>query len=158
MSMQPGGTYCGTDNINNMIEVNVNNNVITVLGQEYVLPSPVLYKLTTTLPNSLIYVTSTNGGLLQEAVQITVNLNGNEQAIPLVTYNRYYYMTKQAQFAATQVTVNANGSMSAILDPTAINPQEYNGQEFTLTGNVLTAQTTLIGTSIAGETIPASGS
>lgn len=136
--------YVGTDNINNMIPVTVNGNIITVLGNEYVLPSPVQYKLSTSLPNTIIYVLSTIGGMISQAVQITVNMNSSEVASALVNLINYYYLTGSNTFAAMSVTVN-NGSMTAELDTAAIDTSTYSGQYFTLSGNVLQGQTPLTG-------------
>lgn len=137
--------YNAVDNINNIIPVSVNGNVITVLGQEYILPTPVIYKLNVNLPNSIVYALATNNGLLTQAVQITVTLSSTEEASAMVSLINYYYLNGQQTFAATQVTVN-NNNMTAILDASFIDQSVYSGQNFILNGNVLQGQTLLSGT------------
>ncbi len=149
-------TYSSTDQLNNFIDVTVNGNVVTVLGQEYVLDNPVLFKQPTNLPNTLVYVTSVNAGMMMEAVQLVANVGSDDVVSVLVTYNRYYYLqTNQTpmQFPATQVTVN-NGNMSAILNVAEMNSTQYQGQNLTLTGNVLCAQTVLTGIPYSGSGSP----
>jgi hypothetical protein len=156
MAYNPGSNvYVGTDNISSMIAVNVNGNIITVLGNEYVLPSPVQYKLQTTLPNTLIYVINSVGGMISQAVQITVSMNSSEVTTALVTLINYYYLTGSNTFAATSVTVN-NGSMTAQLDTAGIDTSTYSGQFFTLNGNVLEGQTVLTGTPLTSTQTSAS--
>jgi hypothetical protein len=142
--------YVGTDTINNMIPVNVNGNVITVLNQEYILENPVLYKLNVNLPNTIVYALQTSNGLISQALQITIAMSAQEEATAIVSLINYYYLSGQNTFNATQVTVN-NGNMTAILDPTTINQSLYSGQSFTLTGNVLQGQTVLNGTTVTSN-------
>lgn len=148
--------YNGTDNINNMIPVTVNGNVVTVLGQEYVLPSPVLYKLNVNLPNSIVYALANNNGLITQALQITVTMSSTEETSAMVSLINYYYLSGQNTFAATQVTIS-NGNMTAILDSSFIDQTIYQGQTFTLNGNVLQGQTLLSGTPLTSNQSTVSG-
>jgi len=151
-------TYSSTDQLNNFIDVTVNGNVITVLDQEYILSNPVLFKQPTNLPNTLVYVTAVNAGMMMEAVQLVANVGSDNVVSVIVTYNRYYYLQSQQtplEFPATQVSVN-NGNMTAILNTAEMDTSQYNGQNLSLTGNVLTAQTVLTGTPYTSVTEPTS--
>ncbi len=133
---QTNNVYNSTDTLNNMLSVTVAGNLITILGQEYVLPSPVLYKQPTNLPNTLIYVISSLNGLIQQAVQITVSVNTSDEIVPQINLNNYYYLQGTNSFAAESVTV-INGQMTAVLDPNSISSTQYVGSSFSLNGSVL---------------------
>ena len=154
MAQYPSNVYNSTDSLTNLINVSVNGNSLSILSDNYILPSPVLYKLNTNLPNTLIYVLSMLIGLLQTSVQVTVSINQLDEIVPVVMLNNYYYLQGPLSFPALSVTLN-NGQLSAQLNPSGINTQLYQGNSFNLTGNVLTASTAL--SSVQAGTTSVSG-
>ena len=157
--------YSSTDTLTNLIYVNVNGNIITVLNDEYVLPNPVLFKQPTNLPNTLIYVTSMLNGLIQNAIQVSASINQLDEVVVIVSELNYYYLQGPLTFNALSVTLNSNNTMSAVLDPNSINQSQYVGNSFSLFGNVLTGvinlsptnSATTVSTTSSGTTGTTSG-
>ena len=130
-----------TDVINEQVTVTSSGNMLSVLGNNYLLPTPIQYK-TTNSGNSL-YVTATNNGLVTEAVEVDLSLAAGNVLTPTVTYNRYFWLADNTVLNAISATVVA-GSVVATVDPASAQSAGYQGDTFTLSGRLLTSKTVLV--------------
>ena len=131
-----------TNNLSSDIQVTVTGNSLSVLNNTYTLPKPVLYMLPQQpTGGSLTYVTNQSNGMVTESVSVSTSINSLDTIMISVIYNNYYVVPNGQIFNAQSVTLQ-NSQVIATLDPVSMQALGmYNGQLFTLAGNILTGQT-----------------
>jgi hypothetical protein len=145
--------FNATNIINNLVSITVTGNIISVMGENYTLPNPVLFMLPQNTNGSITYVTNQYQAMVTESVTVSTSLNSLNEIEIVVMYNYYYQVINGTTFNAQSVTLQ-NGQIVATLNPTSMQALGlYSGQYFTLSGNILTGQTMITANSTS-TTIP----